>query len=103
MRFAVAALCALLPSCSEGVPASPDEGFGEACGVPDLEFEIDPQRKILILKEQQVQGTVRTETGLEPFPITERQLQIEGARSCLEREASRRGLTLEYPIVHVDG
>ena len=103
MRLAVILLCAALASCFDRDAGDPDSWLGEACGVPNLPFFVDQRRKLLVLGEHQVQGMIRTENGLEMPPADDRQKQIERAMPCLQREAKARGLTVQYPVLNVDG
>ena len=95
-------LAALLISCTESAPADPSAWLGDACGVPNLSFTHDRRRKQIHLAEYQVQGTIRTEEGIGTAPVSDRQRLIERAMPCLEREAGRRGLTVDYPVMNVD-
>jgi hypothetical protein len=94
---------AVLGACAKGNSEPSRTWLGDACGVPHLDFSVDERRKILILGEHHVQGSVMTDSGLAPVPVSSRQKLIESALPCLGREARRRGLTLDYPVMNVDG
>lgn len=103
MRPVILPLGAILAACGGDGSAESSSWLGDACGVPDLAFTVNEKRRQLRLKEYQVQGTQRTAAGITGATVTERQRLIERALPCLRREAGRRGLALEYPVVNVDG
>ena len=95
-------LSLMLVSCGAEQPTLSQAWLGDACGVPNLTFDINDRTKVLTLGEYQAQGSEMTPDGLSLSPSSDRQKLIERNLSCLEREAKRRGLTVKYPIVNVD-